>query len=217
MSRHGLAVVSGVLTATCVVPYLSDIARGTTRPQRVSWFVFAALSTVAAVVQFVDGDLAGAWLATGSALGFVTVFVVSIRHGVGGTSAADRIAIVVGVVGVAASIIVEHAMVALLAVIVAEVLAIAITVRKARVVPWSETMSTWCVDGLAGVVAIAAVSTVSIGELLYPVHHALVNGWVVLTIVRGRRAGRSAQADAVGSPERLGVHERAGDRRVVVR
>lgn len=210
-------MLSGMLTATCVVPYVRDIARGTTRPQRVSWFVFAALSTVAAVAQFVDGDVAGAWLATGSALGFVTVFVASIRRGVGGSTVADRVALTVGVIGVAVSIAVEHAMVALGAVIVAEVLAIAITARKARAEPWSETLSTWCIDGFAGVVAIVAVSTVSVGELLYPVHHALVNGWVVVTIVRGRRAVRSAQADAVGAPERVRVHQRAGDRRVVVR
>ena len=201
---------------SCVVPYLRDIARGTTRPQRVSWFVFAALSTVAAVAQFLDGDLAGAWLATG--LGR------RVRRRVRRVDPAWRGRAPrsptgwpwrVGVLGVVVSVVVEQPMVALFAVIVAEVLAIAITVRKAQAEPSSETLSTWCIDGLAGLVAIAAVPT------------AVVVGAAVSGAPRagqrmgggGDRArptcGRSAQADGVGAPERVGVHERAGDRRLV--
>ena len=76
LSRDSLAVLSGLLTAACVIPYLRDIYRGSTRPQRVSWFVFATLSIVAAVGQFADGALAGAWLASGSALGFTLVLIL---------------------------------------------------------------------------------------------------------------------------------------------
>jgi hypothetical protein len=42
--REQLAIVSACLTAICVVPYLRDVYRGTTRPQRASWFVFSSLA-----------------------------------------------------------------------------------------------------------------------------------------------------------------------------
>ena len=90
--RENLAVVCAALTAICVVPYLRDIRRGTTRPQRVSWLVFATLSIVAAVSQIAAGGGPGVWLAGGSAFGFTLVFVASIRHGEGGFAASDRVA-----------------------------------------------------------------------------------------------------------------------------
>lgn len=202
------AFVSALLTATCVLPYLRDIYRGRTRPQRVSWFVFATLSIVAAVSQFLAGARAGAWLASGSAIGFTLVFVASIRHGVGGTSVRDLLSLAVALTGVVLSVVVERPIVAVAAVIMAEVAAISLTVRKAVRDPDSETASTWLIDALAGAVALLAVTDHSFMSTLYPVHHLLVNAWVLGAIVLGRiiesRAGsyrsRSSRAAACRSP-----------------
>ncbi len=188
LTREVLAIMSGLLTATCVVPYLRDIYRGSTRPQRVSWFVFAALSIVAAVGQFADGAQAGAWLASGSALGFTLVFVASIRHGVGGTSARDIFSLAVALAGVVVSIAIERPIVAVFAVIAAEIAAVSLTVRKAAREPGTETPATWTIDAVAGAVAILAVPEMSVTELLYPVHHCAVNLWVLAAIAAGRRA-----------------------------
>jgi hypothetical protein len=188
LNHCGLAILSGLLTATCVIPYLRDIYCGTTRPQRVSWFVFATLSIVAAVGQFADGAQAGAWLASGSALGFTLVFVASIRRGVGGTSARDIFSLSVGLVGVVASIAIERPIVAVVAVIVAEIAAVSLTVRKARLDPGTETPATWMIDAMAGAVAILAVTEMSVTELLYPAYHCAVNLWVLAAIAAGRRA-----------------------------
>ena len=181
-----LGVVSALLTALCVVPYLRDIARGSTRPQRTSWFVFAALSIVATVSQLINGNLAGAWLAAGAACGFSVVFVVSIHCGEGGWGGADRVSLAVASVGVVVSVMVREPTVAVAAVIAAELSAVSMTVRKARSDPGSETLATWVLDGVAGVIAIGAVTSPSLAALLYPVHHTCVNGWVVATIVRAR-------------------------------
>ncbi len=126
MTREHLAIVSAVLTAVCVVPYLRDVHRGTTRPQRASWFVFAAVSVVASVSQLAAGGGAGAWLAAGSAVGFSAVFVVSIRHGVGGWSPVDRVVLLIAIAGVAASVVSSRALVAVVAVVAAEAVAIAL-------------------------------------------------------------------------------------------
>jgi hypothetical protein len=198
---EGLAVVSALLTALCVVPYLRDVARGTTRPQRTSWLVFAVLSIVAAVSQSIDGDAAGAWLAAGAATGFTAVFLASIRRGEGGWGRADRVSLAVASAGVVASIVVRDPTVAVGAVIAAELSAASMTVRKARSDPASETLATWGIDGVAGVLAIGAVTSPSVAALMYPVHHTFVNGWVATTIVRAQRRVRPS----VRRPERIGV------------
>ena len=187
--REHLAVVSAVLTATCVLPYLRDIRRGRTRPQRASWFVFATLSIVATVSQFASEAGPGVWLSAGSAAGFLAVFLASIRTGEGGFSRADRGALAVGAIAVASSLLTGNPLLALVGVILAEIAAITLTVRKTVRDPDSETVSTWLLDGAAGLVAIAAVDDFNdLTALLYPIHHTLANLAVVLAVVVGRLA-----------------------------
>jgi hypothetical protein len=183
----------------CVIPYLRDIARGTTQPQRVSWFVFAILSTVAAVSQFLEGGGGGAWLALGGAVGFGLVFIASIPCGVGGFGAVDVGALTIAMIGIATSIATRSPIVAVVAVVVAEIGAVALTTRKALHDPMSETASTWVLDLAAGVVAVAALTTVSFQQMLYPTYHVAANAAVLTAIAVGRAqdAGSSVRAALV--------------------
>lgn len=187
MGREHLAVVAAILTIVCVVPYLHDIRLGTTRPQRASWFVFATLAAVAAISQRLAGGGAGTWLAAGSALGFGAVFVASIPRGVGGLGAADRVALAIAAAGTIGSFVVERPLVALLGVVIAELGAVGLTARKALADPSSETRSTWIIDGMAGLLSMVAVDHMTTTALLYPVHHTVANGAVVIAMAIGHR------------------------------
>ena len=187
LHREHVALISGAMTAVCVVPYLRDIARGTTKPQRASWLVWASLSVVASVSQLIEGEMSGAWLASGAAVGFTAVFIASIRRGEGGLARADVVAIVAASVGVALSLVVRQPMIALLAVVFAEFVATALTARKALLRPQTETLSTWMIDAVAGALAVAATTELSVAALIYPLNHTGLNTWVALSIRRGRR------------------------------
>jgi hypothetical protein len=190
MTRHWLALLSAALTAFCVVPYLRDIRRGTTHPQRASWLVVAVVAVVATVSQGLAGADAGTWLSAGSAVGFTAVFVASIRHGVGGLAAIDCFVLGVALTGVIVSVAADDPLLAVVAIVVAEVVAIALTARKAFLDPGSETTATWRLDLAAGVAAIAAVERASVTNLLYPVHHTVANATVVIAIMIGTRRAR---------------------------
>jgi hypothetical protein len=187
MLRENLSVIAAAMTCACVVPYLRDIRRGTTRPQRTSWLVFATLAAVAAVSQALTGNGAGTWLASGSALGFGAVFVASIRRGIGGFAPADRAALAVAAASTVISVITSRPVLALLGVVIAELGAVGLTVRKSLADPGSETRSTWIIDALAGLLSIVALDHVTATTLLYPVHHTVANGAVVAAIAIGRR------------------------------
>lgn len=196
MDRPTLGLVSATSTAVSAVPYLVAMRRGTVRPQRMSWFVYAMLAVVAAVVQVRAESSAGSWLAAGSAVGFATIFVSSLRRGAGGWRRADRGTFVVAIAA-AALLVLDRPLAALVAIVVAEVAATALTVHKLALEPHAETWTTWSVDAVAGAVAIAALTAWNVDSVLYPVHHVTVNLWVVLAIVRARARGpRSAIATA---------------------
>ncbi len=93
--RDAASVLAALLSLVCVVPYLRDVLAGRTTPHRMSWLVFASLSTAGACAQFAgDGWTSGVALAGGAALGFTTVFILAIPRGVGGSSTSDVVSIV---------------------------------------------------------------------------------------------------------------------------
>ncbi len=186
--RPILEVIVGLLTAACVLPYVRDIRRGETHPHRMSWVVFAALSTAATVAQFADQGMTSAvFLTGGAAVGFATVSLLSIRHGVGGSSPTD-IAALVGLAFVLAVWARTDDEVLIVVLIIAiEIPAIIATFVKSLRSPDSETRSTWLIDGLAGALAIVAAESMSFHLIVYPAYHALANLSIVAAITLGAR------------------------------
>lgn len=185
--QHLFGGLSGFLTLICVIPYLRDVSRGATVPQRMSWFIFALLATGAAVAQAAAGADSGVLLAGGAAIGFFAVFAASIKHGVGGASRWDFMALGIGVAGLALWHFSDRPMAAVGAIMVAELAAVALTVEKLLKAPGSETLSTWVIDSVAGMMAIIAVGKIDATHLLYPFHHVALNSAVVAAIVTGHK------------------------------
>jgi hypothetical protein len=194
-----LELVSAALTAGSSIPYLIAIRRRSVRPQRTSWLVFASLSAIAAVAQLQAGSTAGAWLAAGSALGFAAIFVCSLWRGVGGWDWADRGTLAIAVVS-AGLLLLGHPLVALAAVIAAEIAAAALTVRKVVAAPYEEVCTSWTIDAVAGVLALAAVASSRSVDAVYPIHHILVNVWVAAVVLRSRT--RLHRVATIGSAAR---------------
>ncbi len=185
--QHLFGGFAGFLTLICVVPYFRDVRRGVTIPQRMSWFIFAMLSTGATVAQAAAGADSGVLLAGGAAIGFSAVFAASIKRGVGGASRWDFVALGIGIAGLALWHFSNQPMVAVAAIMVAELAAVALTVAKLLKAPGTETLSTWAIDCVAGMMAIIAVGKVDATHLLYPAHHVVLNGAVVTAILTGHK------------------------------
>jgi hypothetical protein len=206
--RNVLLPMASGLTAACVVPYLVGIARGVTHPQRTSWFVFAVLATVAAVSQFADGATAGVWLSGGAAVGFGVVFVASLRRGVGGCECGDLLTLVLAAIGIGLWLTTGEAVVAVLAVIVADGAAVALTVGKARRDPDSEAAASWVLDASAGAVALLGGADWTFTEAVYPAYHVVANLAVLGAIWSGRRLRAADQTNGRMVDWHEGDHER---------
>lgn len=193
-----LEIVAGVLTLFSAVPYLRDTMRGTTKPQRTSWFVFAVVAIVAAAGQLANSSSAGAILAIGSAVGVTAIAVASISHGVGGDTSGDRQALLTLMIGLLLWAITNRPIIAVAVAILVDTPALLLTLRKAATDPKSETLSMWVVDGAAGFVTIAAASSLGTHHLLYPAYHAISNLAVSVAILRGQ----------IRLPRRTSAHSR---------
>jgi hypothetical protein len=181
-------VAAAVLSLVDPVPYIRDVLRGLTRPQRGTWFIWSALGAIAFASQLADG---GAW-----SLGMVGVqtasttliLILSLRFGMGGVGVYDLCLIGVaglGIVGWAAS---SQPAVATLFVVIADAAGVALMLPKTWRDPWSETKSTYVLASASGVLSAVAVGALDASLLLYPAYFAVANGGTAGVIAHRRRA-----------------------------
>jgi hypothetical protein len=114
-----LGVLAGLAAVVNTIPYIRDIVRGTTRPHRGTWFVWAVLAIVVYGSQRADGASWSLVLTGSQAVLTALVFVLAIRHGEGGLTRVDLSLMSVACAGVVGWLIAHDPVVAVVCVIVA--------------------------------------------------------------------------------------------------
>ena len=182
-----LGLLGGLMAMVDPVPYVRDILRGTTRPHRGTWLIWATLGCTALASQWAAG---GGWslvVLTVQAASTTLVLLLSVRHGVGGVSRFEVSLLAIaglGVLGWAAS---SEPVVATVCVLVADVVGVVLMLPKTWRDPWTETPSTFALAAGSGVLGAFAVGSLAVDLLLYPVYFAVVNGFTTAVIVGRRR------------------------------
>ena len=174
------AIISGVILFAGAPPYLIDILRGKTKPERATWFIWSVLGIIALVSQIAEH---GAWsilFVSVDALGSVLVFLLSLKYGVGGWTRLDKTALGIAAVGVVVSVVARQPIPALAGIVLADLSGVVLTVRKTFLAPRSETAVTWFFIGTASLLGAFSVGRMSLVLLIYPVYLAVANYSVLI-------------------------------------
>ncbi len=189
------ALLGGALGAVDSVPYLRDTWRGSTVPHRGSWLIWAVIEVVAVEAQRADGAGWSLIPLITQAFGTCLVFVLSIRLGSGGLSRVELALIALAGAGVLGWFAVDEPVVATVCVIVADFIAAMMMLPKTWREPHSETMSTFVLASLGGVLAVGSVGGLSVRLLMYPVYFALINALLAVVICHRRSLLTRHRAD----------------------
>lgn len=200
---NGLAPLFGVLAGAAsvanTVPYIRDILRGTTRPHRATWLIWAVLSLVAWFSLRAEGASWSLIMVTAQALLTAVVFLLAVRHGGGGIGRIDLVMLAVAAAGIGGWALTDDPLVATSCVVWADLVAAAMMMPKTYRDPDSETLSSFVLASVGGAFAALAVGSADLALLLYPVYFCLVNGAIAL-LIRWRRGGRRPRyTDAVAT------------------
>jgi hypothetical protein len=183
-----LGVLAGLVGVADTVPYIRDMLRGVTRPHRGTWLIWGVLAIAVCLSQRADGASWSLVMAGTQAVLTTIVFALAIRRGEGGVSRLDALMIAVAVGGLSGWILADEPLVATVCVIVADAIGVALMVPKTYRDPDSETLVTFALASLAGILAAAAVASLDPSLLVYPAYYCLANGLIALLIVRRRAA-----------------------------
>ncbi len=143
--------LSAVLSIVMVIPYIIDIYKKETKPERASWLIWTVLGIIAFASQLAKGATDSLWLTTGQTLAVFFVFILSIKYGVGGLTKWDIRALIAAAIGLVIWYFTKEAAWALFIVVAIDSIGSLITVVKSYLDPETETVSTFVISGASGV------------------------------------------------------------------
>jgi hypothetical protein len=194
------ATLGGTVGAVGSVPYVRDVWRRSTVPHRGSWFIWTVIEVVAVVAQHADGASWSTIPLISQALGTCVVFALSLWLGSGGVSRVEVALIALAGAGVLGWFAADEPVIATGGVILADFIGAMMMLPKAWRDPHSETMSTFALASLSGLLTAGSVGVLSLPLLIYPVYFVLVNAVLAFAIGCRRSTGSKGPAPVPAAP-----------------
>ena len=181
-------IIAGILQLVASAPYVRDILRGTTKPQRATWTIWMTLSFVVLASQWASGATWSLALTVGQTVSCAAIFALAIPRGVGGFSRIELILLGIAALGIVGWQVSDDPVIATCSVVVADLIGVALMLPKTYRAPNSETLSTFAIGLVSTLFALAAVGSLTPALLIYPVYILIADGAVVAVIFLRRRA-----------------------------
>ncbi len=180
------ALVAGLMVVVGAPLYLRDILGGRTRPERTTWLIWSVLAIVAFVSQLKLGARWSLVYIGLTALGSLTVYILSWRHGIGGWKGGDKLALGIAGMGIVLALAMRSPEMAIFGVMLADFAGAVLTIQKAYRRPGSETTITWVLAGSAWLLTTLSVGTRRFDLIVYPLYMAAICFAVPVAQVFGR-------------------------------
>lgn len=182
-------IVAGVLSIPMLGLYIFAILKGTTKPNRVTWWILSLVS-IAVLLSYHDlGARDTLWLPIVYTLGYVCTAILSLKYGDGpfSLSTLDRAALGGGIVSVALYWFAEAPLLALFFGVLTECIALIPTAVKSYTNPETEDYPAWMLGTIASLINLFAISEWSLAIAGYPVWVFVSNAFIVYFLIRGKR------------------------------
>lgn len=187
MIREIAGYLAGIAILLSFLPYIRDIFKGKTRPERISWLIWAILGMIAFFSQLAKGASFSLIMTAAQALGDLFIFILAIKWGLGGFLKRDILALIGATLGLVLWYLTNDATVALIMVIFVDASGVVLTIIKSYKQPNTETISTWVLTFLAGLLAAVAVGSWNIILLSFPIYICLAGTSILVAIKLGSR------------------------------
>jgi hypothetical protein len=182
-----LGIAAPIINTIGLVPYLRDIFRHKTKPERATWWIWLALVVIALVAQMAAGATWSLGFTIGNTIAIGIIAVLSIPYGYGRFRLRDAVSLFVASVGVVLSLLTRSPLAALLTVVAVDAAGFWLTIAKTWEAPHSETLLSWKLSTVAAMASVLSVGALSFTKLLYPFYVFLGNALLVLIIIYRRK------------------------------
>jgi hypothetical protein len=181
-------VAAALIGIGAIVPYVRDMIRGETRPNIVSWGLWALTVGISAAAQFVaEPSWSGALVAV-TFFGDSTVLILAIvAYGYAKYYWWDGVCLILSIAALVLWGLSGNPLVALGFAILADGLAFIPTYIKSYREPFTEPPLSWLTFGFSGLLALGGASTFDFPSIAFPLYYFVANCLLGILIVARRR------------------------------
>ncbi|HTL29474.1 MAG TPA: hypothetical protein VL282_09635 [Tepidisphaeraceae bacterium] len=179
----GLSVAFAIAS---YAPYFVATLRGTNKPHVFSWLLWSLLTWIAFAIQVFSGAGPGAWASGVTAFCCVVIAAASLKHGERRITRSDWVAFILGLLTLPLWLATKDPTASALLVTAIDLFGFYPTFRKSWHRPREEMVSTHALSLIKHLLAIAALSIVSIPTAFYPAALFVANVLLVAEILYRR-------------------------------
>ena len=184
--QSSAGIIAGVISLVTYVPYAYDVIRGTARPNRATWLIWALSGGLLFASYSAAAGGAARWVPFSDALGPAIIAVLAIRYGKGGFSWFDVGCLTIAGFSVLGWMLTGSPATALNINVLLAFMGAVPTFRSVYRDPDAEPALVWGAFLLSNSLNLAAVEAWSLSSGLYPVYAVLAAGLVNVLIHRPR-------------------------------
>jgi hypothetical protein len=182
--QQSLGLLAGMISLFGFVPYVIEILRGTTRPNRATWWIWTIVGAMLCSSFYASGARHTVWVGASYVIGPLAIALLSLRYGEGGWTRFDRHCLGASLLSLVIWWLARSPLVALIANIGIDLLGALPTLRKAYAEPEAESLVSWIIFLIADALNLCALSSWSIEASLYPLYLFALAGTVVVLLAR---------------------------------
>jgi hypothetical protein len=183
--------LSSLLAFISPLIYAKAILKGRAKPHRTTRFVLLIITSLATASLFAQHNTVAIWLAGVSTLQAILLFVLSIRHGMGGWAKMDFLCLIIALAGIVLWQTTKEPSLALYASIAADFTGMVPAIIKTYKFPHTEIWSFFLLDVFAAIFSLLALKAWTVQEFSYPLYIMIINSIMVLLVIRPKLAPKS--------------------------
>lgn len=177
-------ILAGILSFSAYLFYIVAILKGTTKPSRSTWFIWAFVGIVLAISYKASGAEATIWVAVSEAVAPTIIALLAIRYGVGGTEKIDVVAFAGALVSLLLWWIFGSAVIALITNLAIDFFAALPTIKKSWNKPREEDRFAWSLTQTGNLFNLFAIDKIVFGVLIYPIYTFIIDGIITINLYR---------------------------------
>ena len=182
--HSAMGQIAGLVSLLAFVPYVFAIRRGETKPNRSSWFIWTVVGSLLLVSYRTSGANYTIWVPVIYVLGPLFVFLLSIKHGVGGWTKIEQFCLI----GTTVSLILwwhfKSSEIALGINLFIDFFGAIPTIKKAYYRPLEENRLAWFLIFIGNVLNMFAVESIQLWIMVYPSYMFITSLIIFVFVMR---------------------------------
>lgn len=182
-----LGQIAGILAVVQAIPYVVSILRGKTRPARASYAIWSVVQTISAVSYIASGATDTKWVPIVLTVSAIVIFVLSIKHGMGGFTKLDISCLIIATVAIILWLTTNNPTLAVYASLVASSIAFMPVIKKSYLFPDTENTLSWVLYATSVLFNVFALTSLNPAIVLPPVVSLVFSGTIAILLLLPRK------------------------------